>query len=47
MISTRDLTGLPKPEELRRVLQSFALLDAVLEEDVAADAEEIGYPIKK
>jgi hypothetical protein len=31
MISTRDLTGLPKPEELCRLLQALALLDAILE----------------
>jgi hypothetical protein len=33
MISTRDLTKLPKPDELQRLLQAFAMLDAILEED--------------
>lgn len=33
MISTRDLANLPKPEALRRLLQAYALLDAILEED--------------
>ncbi len=31
MISTRDLTGLPKPDALLRLLQALALLDAILE----------------
>ena len=33
MISTRDLTSLPKPDALRRLLQALALLDAILEEE--------------
>jgi hypothetical protein len=32
-ISTRDLSGLPNPEGLRRLLQSLAMLDAILSED--------------
>jgi hypothetical protein len=31
VISTRDLTGLPKPDDLRRLLQALALLDAILQ----------------
>ncbi|HPT51199.1 MAG TPA: hypothetical protein PKZ22_13575 [Accumulibacter sp.] len=33
MISTRNLTSLPKPDALRRLLQALALLDAILEEE--------------
>lgn len=33
MISTRDLTNLPNPEELRKLLQALAMLDAILEEE--------------
>jgi hypothetical protein len=33
MISTRNLASLPKPAILRRLLQSLALLDAILEKD--------------
>jgi hypothetical protein len=33
MISTRDLTSLPKPDALCRLLQALALLDAILEEE--------------
>ena len=32
MMSTRNLTNLPKPEALKRPLQALALLDAILEE---------------
>lgn len=33
MISTRDLTHLPNPDELLRLLQAMAMLDAILEEE--------------
>ena len=33
MISTRNLASLPKPAILRRLLQSLALLDAIMEEE--------------
>lgn len=33
MISTRDLTLLPSPDNLRRLLQAMAMLDAILEEE--------------
>jgi hypothetical protein len=33
MISTHDLTLLPNPDQLRRLLQATAMLDAILEEE--------------
>ncbi len=33
MISTRDLTSLPNVDDLRQLLQSLAMLDAILSPD--------------
>ena len=33
MISTRDLSNLPKPEDLCKLFQALAMLDAILEEE--------------
>src|SRR5947209_13166831 len=33
MISTRDLTGLPSIDELKRLTQSLVMLDAIIEMD--------------
>ena len=35
MMSTRDLTQFPAPDALRRMMQAFAMIDAILEEDDA------------
>jgi hypothetical protein len=31
-VSTRNLSGFPDPQQLRRLMQSMAMLDALLEE---------------